>query len=50
MTIDEKFRYGKLQYKINRESAKVSALSSPKISKYEYLPNEEILPFDQKQI
>ena len=50
MTIDDKIRDEKLQYDINRESAKVSALSSGKIDKYEYLTGEEILPFDQRQI
>ena len=50
MTIDDKIRDEKLQYDINRESAKVSALSSGKIDKYEYLTGEEIFPFDQRQI
>ena len=31
-------------------SSKISALSSGKIDKYEYLPGEEILPSNQKQI
>ena len=39
-----------MQYDINRETAKVSALSSGKINKYEYLTGEEILPSNQKQI
>ena len=39
-----------MQYDINRESAKISALSSGKIDKYEYLTGEEILPFNQRQI
>ena len=38
----------KLQYDINREAAKISALSSGKIDKYEYLIEEEILPSDQR--
>ena len=33
MTIDN-IRYEKLQYNINREAAKISALSSGKIDKY----------------
>ena len=37
MTIDEKIREEKLQHGINREAAKLSALSSGKINKYEYL-------------
>ena len=40
----------KLQYDINREAAKISALSSGKIDKYEYLTGKEILPFNQRQI
>ena len=40
----------KLQYDINREAAKISALSSGKIDKYEYLTGDEILPFDQRRV
>ena len=50
MSIDDQIRDEKLQYDINREAAKISALSSSKISKYEYLTGEEILPSNQKQI
>ena len=50
MTIDEKVKDGKLQYNINREEAKMLALSSGKIDKYEYLTGEEILPSDQSII
>ena len=50
MTIDDQIRDEKLQYDINREAAKISALSSNKIGKYEYLTGEEILPTYQKQI
>ena len=32
------------------ETAKISALSSGKIDKYEYPPGEEILLFNQRQI
>ena len=46
MTIDDKIRHEKLQYDINREAAKISALSSEKIEKYEYLTGEEKLPHD----
>ena len=35
---------------INREAAKISALSLGKINKYEYLTGEEILPSNQQQI
>ena len=40
----------KLQYDINREAAKISALSSGEICKYEYLTGENILPSNQQQI
>ena len=43
-------RVEKLQYDINREAAKISALSSGKIHKYEYLTGEYILPSNQQQI
>ena len=36
MTIDDKIRYKKLQYDINRETSKRSALWSGKIDKYKY--------------
>ena len=44
MTIENQVKDEKLQYDINREAAKISALSSDKIDKYEYLTGEEILP------
>ena len=44
MTIEDQIKDKKLQYDINREAAKISALSSGKIDKYEYLTSEEILP------
>ena len=50
MTIDDKSRYKKIQYDINKETGKVSVLSSGKIDKYEYLTGEEILPSDQSKI
>ena len=50
MTIDDKIRDEKLQYNINREVAKISALSSGKIDKYEFLTGEEILPSDQRRV
>ena len=40
MTIDDKIRDAKLKYDINREAAQISALSSAKIDKYEYLTGE----------
>ena len=50
MTINDQIRDEKLQYDINREAAKISALSSGKIHKYEYLTDEDILPSNQQQI
>ena len=50
MTIKDQIRDEKLQYDINREAAKISALSSGKIGKYEYLTGEEILQSNQQQI
>ena len=44
MTIDDKIIGEKLQYDINRDAAKLSALTSGKIYKYDYLTGEEILP------
>ena len=40
----------KLQYDINTEAAKISALLSGKIGKYEYLTGEKILPSNQQHI
>ena len=42
MTTDDKIRDKKLRYDINREVAKIVALSSGKIDKYEYFTGEEI--------
>ena len=39
-----------IQYDINRERAKISALSSGEIHKYENLTGEDILPSNQQQI
>ena len=50
MTIDDQVRDKKLQYDINRDAAKISALSSDRIYKYEYLTGEDILPSNQQQI
>ena len=50
MTINDQIRDEKLRYDINREAAKISALSSGKIHKYEYLTGEDILPSNQQQI
>ena len=50
MKIDDQIRDEKLQYVINREAVKISALSSGKIDKYEYLTGEEILSSDQRRV
>ena len=50
MTIEDRIRDEKQQYGIKKEAAKISALSSGKIDKYEYLTGEEILPSNQQQI
>ena len=47
MTINDKIRDEKLQYDINRETAKISALSSEKIDN---LSGEEILSPDQRRV
>ena len=48
MTIDDKI-WDK-EKDINMQAAKISALSSDKIDKYEYLTSVDILPFDQSRI
>ena len=50
MTIKDQIRDEKLQYDINREAAKILALSSGKIDKYEYLTGADMLPSNQQQI
>ena len=50
MSIDDNIRDKKLQYNISIKAAKISALSSGKIDKYEYITAEEILLSDQGRI
>ena len=50
MTTDDTVRDEKLTYDINRDAAKITALSSRKIDIYEYLTGEEIAPFNQREI
>ena len=50
MTMNDQIRDKKLQDDINREAAKISALSSGKIHKCKYLTGEDILPSNQQQI
>ena len=50
MIIDNKIRDEKLQCDINRDAAKISALSSGKTDKHEYVTAEEILSSDQIRV
>ena len=50
MTLEDQIKDEKLQYDINKEAGKISASSSGKTDKYEYLTGEEILPSNQQQI
>ena len=50
MTITNQIRDEKLQYDIRRKAAEISALSSGKIDKHEYLTGKEILRSNQPQI
>ena len=50
MTIDDKFRDGKLRYDIKREESKILALSSGKIGKYEFLIGQKIFLSNQRLI
>ena len=50
MAIDDKIRDEKLQNDINREDAKISALSSGKSDRFEYLTGKEILHPSQSRV
>ena len=50
MTINDKIKDEKLQYEVDGEAAKISALLSGKIDKYESFAGKEILPSDQSRI
>ena len=50
MTIDNQIKDEKLQYDLNRQAAKISALSTSKIDEYKYLTGEEMLLSNEKQI
>ena len=43
-TIDNKIKQNKAQYNLDRQAAKISALSSGKVSKYEFLTGKDVLP------
>ena len=50
MTANDKIRDDKMECDFNWEAAKILALSSWKIDKYEFLTGEEILPPDQRRV
>ena len=50
MTVNDQIKDEKFPYDINREAAKISALSSGKLHKYEYLTGEDILPSNQQEM
>ena len=41
-TLDDKIKANKAQYDLDREAAKISALSSGKLEKYGYLTGEDL--------
>ena len=47
--LNNQIRDEKLQYDINRQADEISALSSGKIDKYEYLTDKDILSSNQQQ-
>ena len=50
MAINDQIRDGKIQDDINRKVTEISALSSGKIDKYQYLTGEETILSNQQQI
>ena len=50
MTTNDQIRDKELQYGINREAAKISAVSSGKLHKHEYLTGEDILSSNHQQM
>ena len=48
--LENQIRDEELQYDLNWEAAKISALSSGKIHRYEYFTGEDILPSNQQKI
>ena len=43
-TIDNKIEQNKAQYSFDRQTAKISTLSSENVSKYEFLTGKDVLP------
>ena len=50
MAINDQIRDEKLQYDINKEAAKISALSTGKLHKYKYLTGEDITIYPSTNI
>ena len=42
--IDKKMEQNKAQYNLDKQTAKISALSSGNVSKYEFLTGKDVLP------
>ena len=43
-TTDNKIEQNKAQYSLDRQTAKISTLSSENVRKYEFLPGKDVLP------
>ena len=43
-TINKKIEQNKAQYNLDRQTAKISALSSGNVGKYEYFTGQDVLP------
>ena len=43
-TINNKSKQNKAQYNLDRQTAKISALSAGNVSKYEFLTGKDVLP------
>ena len=50
MIVYGQIRDEKLKNDINRDTAKVSALSFGKIDKYQYLIDKEIIPYNKRRV
>ena len=50
MTINDEIRNEELKYGINKKAAEITALSSGKIDKYDYLTGKEVLPSNQQEM
>ena len=43
-TVDKEIKQNKTQYKLDRQTVKISALSIGNVGKYEYLTGQDVLP------